>query len=73
MEPTKAWKDAVVGDIVKHPSDGDIGVIIKIYTDAEGDKYHSIFWQKDGLMSLMRYRPLEVITDTICPGDISST
>lgn len=68
MKTTKVWEDAVVGDVVRHPSDGDIGVIIKIYIDQDGEKYHSINWVRDGFVNLMKWRPLEVITDTNCPG-----
>ena len=68
MKTSKTWEDAVVGDVVRHPSDGDIGVIIKIYTDQDGEKYHSINWVRDGFVNLMKWRPLEVITDTNCPG-----
>jgi len=68
VKTSKTWEDAVVGDVVRHPSDGDIGVIIKIYTDQDGEKYHSINWVRDGFVNLMKWRPLEVITDTNCPG-----
>ena len=73
MKTNKTWEDAVVGDVVRHPGDGDIGVIIKIYTDKDGTKYHSINWVKDGFSNLMKWRSLEVITDINCPSDISST
>ena len=73
MKTSKTWEDVEVGDVVRHPTDKDIGVVLDIHTHPEGgDKFYSIHWMKDGLLHLMRYTPLEILTDTFCPGDISS-
>lgn len=71
MKTSKTWEDVEVGDVVRHPTDKDIGVVLDIHTHPEGDKFYSIHWMKDGLLHLMRYTPLEILTDTFCPGDIS--
>ena len=72
MKTSKTWEDVEVGDVVRHPTDRDIGVVLDIHTHPEGDKFYSIHWMKDGLLHLMRYTTLEILTDTFCPGDISS-
>ena len=51
-----------IGDVVKHPEDGDIGVVLDKMTQVStGDSFYAIHWLKDGFMELSRYDGLEVI------------
>ena len=64
-----------IGDLVLHP-DGDIGVVLdrmeRYEEEAVDDTLYVIHWMQDGFLKMTRYDNLEVITDTFCPGDISS-
>jgi hypothetical protein len=59
---------AKVGDIVRHPADGDIGVVLSICNELEGDAFYAIHWMKDGHRGHVRYKDLQLLTDTNCPG-----
>ena len=51
-----------IGDIVRHPNDGDIGVVVdKKDSVTTGDTYYAIHWARDGFFPITSYDSLEVI------------